>query len=135
MYINGKIVSTITDIPSTDCLIRSAFESKQIMDSSDSTNPIIPMSLEDTIIPSTYQSYGFSSRTAGVTDALQDFTQPCPYTGHNLYAWNNMGAYKYCKENIVTFNIPLPLFMFPGFNREGIPPGNKVKISLYASPY
>ena len=45
MFINGKIVSSVTEIPSADTLIRSAFESKAIMESNDSTNAINPMSM------------------------------------------------------------------------------------------
>ena len=70
------------------------------------------------------------SRAAGA----QDFTIKCPYSGRNLYAWENMGAFKYYKENICTCTLPFPLFSFAGLNQEGLPPGNKVKISLYVSP-
>lgn len=129
MYINSKIVSTVTEIPSADCLIRSIFESKDIMQSIDNTNPINPQGVEDTIIRAgtTYETYG----AAGA----QDFTQPCPYSGRNKYAWDNMGPFKYYKENEIIFTIPLPLFSFAGLNTEGLPPGNKIKLSLYASPH
>lgn len=128
MYLNDKIVSTVTEIPSADTLIRSIFESKDIMDSIDSTNPIKVQGLEDQILNST------DNETYGAAGA-QDFTKPVPYSGRNLYAWNNMGAFKYYKENVCTFTLPFPLFSFAGLNPEGLPPGNKVKISLYASPY
>ena len=135
MYLNDKIVSTVTDIPTSDTLIRSAFESKAIMESSDCTNPINPMSIEDTVVPTTFRSYGFVSRTDGNTDAFQDFTQPCPYTGHTLYAWNNMGAFKYNIENECIFTLPLPLFSFASLNPYGIPPGNKIKLTFFVNPY
>jgi hypothetical protein len=127
MYINGKIVSAVTEISSGDTLIRSCFESKEIMNSIDSTNPIYPQSIEDTIINDTPETYGLAG--------AQDFTKSCPYSGRNLYAWNNMGAFKYYKENEMIFTPQLPLFSFGGLNPNGLPPGNKIKISLYASPY
>lgn len=141
MYLNDKMASTVTDIPVSDTLIRSAFESKSIMESIDSTNPINPMSIEDTVVPvldvanNEYQTYGFSNKAAVSNDTLQNFTKICPYTGRNLYAWNNMGAFKYNIENECTFTLPLPLFSFAGLNPQGIPPGNKVKIQLFVNPY
>ena len=83
MYINDKIVSTVTEIPSADTLIRSTFETREIMSSIDSTNPINPQGVEDTMIKGgvNYETYG----AVGV----QDFIQPCPYSGRNKYAWDN----------------------------------------------
>ena len=97
------------------------------MNTVDSTNPIFPQGIEDAIVSTVAETYG----AAGA----QNFTQACPYSGHNLYAWNNMGPFKYYKENVCTFTLPFPLFTFAGLNPDGIPPGNKIKISLYASPY
>ena len=129
MYINDKIVSTVTEIPSADTLIRSTFETREIMSSIDSTNPINPQGVEDTMIKGgvNYKKY--------VAVGVQDFTQPCPYSGRNKYAWDNMGPFKYYKENVCTFTLPFPLFSFAGLNTEGLPPGNKIKLSLYSSPY
>ena len=51
MYLNDKIMSTVTEISTSDTLIRSAFESKSIMKSTDCANSINPMSIQDTILP------------------------------------------------------------------------------------
>ena len=127
MTINDMVVSTISDIHSVNTLIRSVFDTPEIENTIDSTNPIKPLRIEDTIQPSAnFGTYG--------QDAAQNFTIACPYTGKSKYAWDNMGMFKYYIENTCNMSLPFPLFM-TGSNKEGLFPDNKIKMSFMVDPF
>ena len=62
MSINDKVISTINDIQSVQTLYKSAFDTKTIYETIESTNPIRPLTIEDTIQPiASYGTYGMTS--------------------------------------------------------------------------
>ena len=128
MSINDKVISTVNDIQSVQTLYKSAFDTKTIYETIESTNPIRPLTIEDTIQPiATYGTYG-------MTTNAQDFTKLCPYSGKSKYAWDSMGFFKYAVENTCNMSLPFPLFMSEQ-NTEGLPPDNRVKLSFMVDQY
>ena len=71
MSINDKVVSTVNDIQSVQTLYKSACDRITIYETIESTNPIRPLTIEDTIQPiATHGTYGL------IVNA-QEFTKIC----------------------------------------------------------
>jgi hypothetical protein len=131
LSVNDKTISNLSDLSSTNTLIRSVFDSTLTESSINSTNSIVPLSIEDSLVsqvPTTQTLYTGQAAYGVNANILPIDPTNIQYTGHSKYAYNRMGPFKYCVENVLNMNLPFPLFST--YNKDGIPPDNKIRFSL-----